>query len=120
EYQLASFFPEISVLNQDEMLRTSWISGGEHILLAEMGLAREFMLPLLFQRQPAIDTLTAATAALQRISSGEVAGIQVLFAPVRHAGGESVVRSVARPDGSPLFEGFRDYVPAALTYVPHH
>lgn len=48
--------------------------------------------------------------ALADVGEGEIALLQVIFEPARHAWAESIARSVTFSDGTPLFDGMRDFV----------
>jgi Type IV secretion-system coupling protein DNA-binding domain len=73
-------------------------------------LGREFLLPLAVPRSFAIDPLAGIAGALADVGEGEIALLQVIFEPVRHAWAESIARSVTFSDGSPLFNGMRDFL----------
>jgi hypothetical protein len=109
--QIEAYFPEMTLTAHRETLAGAWngAAGGETVI-AEFGLGREFMLPLATSRTFAVDPLVGVVAALANAGPGEVAVLQVLFQPVRHPWAESVLRSVTFADGSPVFEGLRDFV----------
>lgn len=117
--QIEAFLPEVTVVQQAQTLETAWRdAGGGDSIVAELGLAREFMLPLQATRRSfAVDPLTAILGVLSDVGSNEVALLQVIFQPVRHAWAESVLRSVVQGDGVPLFEGARDYLKKAKEKV---
>jgi hypothetical protein len=111
--QLEARFPEIIITPTTGYLERHWTDSGNArvgAVVLEMGLGREFMLPLARSRTFAIDPLTAVTAAIAAAELGEVAVLQVLFRPARYPWAESILRSVTFPDGSALFTGFRDFI----------
>jgi hypothetical protein len=70
--------------------------------IAQLGLARECMLPL---RIPSLspEPLLAVFSALQDLQPAELAGIQVLFEGARAPWAESLIRAVKTPDGKDFF-----------------
>ncbi len=102
--QLRAFFPEIRLEEEEDLLLTAWESGVEGVFGAvELGLSREFMLPLGRPRNFTPDPLTAIVGALAETIVGEVAIVQVLFQGARSPWAENVVRSVTTPSGEPFF-----------------
>ncbi len=112
--QLEAHFPGVVVTTGSNNLRRTWEdSGVGQSVIAELGLSREFMLPLMTEKSFAVDPMLGIAAALADVAEGEVAAIQVLFTPVRHPWAESVLRSVTFADGTPLFAGGRDVLDGA-------
>jgi hypothetical protein len=110
----AAFVPEATLRVQQRSALDSWsLAGDAEQLVAEVGLSREFMLPLAIPRTFAVDPLTAIIGALSDVSEDELSLLQVLFKPVGHPWAESIFRSVTYADGSPLFRGMRDFVKQA-------
>lgn len=117
--QLEAHVPGAIVADQLEFLERRWLSIAEgEAVIAELGLGREFMLPLAPPpRTFSPDPLTSLLAVLSDVSENEIALLQLLFRPVTHPWAESVLRSVVLADGTPLFEDVRDYVKQARTKV---
>jgi len=69
---------------------------------AELGLAREFLLPL-----PSHDIALSARAlsAIAQLSEGELGALQILFKPVAEPWTGEMLRAALGPDGSGLFAG---------------
>jgi hypothetical protein len=111
--QVEAYFPDVVVNPTRHQLRQQWEGVHGNPVIADLGLSREFMLPLGTSRNFTVDPLTAVAGALADVSSGEIALLQVLFRPVRHPWAESVLRSVTFADGTPLFDGVRDFVKQA-------
>jgi len=112
--QIEAYFPDVTVVPGQDLLTHPWeASSGGATVVAELGLGHEFMLPLATARNFTVDPLTALAGALSDVATDEVAILQVLFRPVRHPWAESVLRSVTYADGTPLFDGFRDFVKQA-------
>jgi hypothetical protein len=102
--QLRAFFPDVRLEEEQDLLLTAWESGDEGLFGAvELGLSREFMLPLGRPRNFSPDPLTAIVGALAETRAGEVAVVQVLFQGVRSPWAENVVRSVVTPSGDAFF-----------------
>jgi hypothetical protein len=113
--QVAAHFPQAHVApTTDGALEQAWLSAGDEQLIVELGLDREFMLPLASApRSFALDPLLGVLAALGDASQGEMAALQVIFHPARHAWEQSITRAVTFADGSPVFAQGRDYVAGA-------
>jgi len=102
--QLRAFFPEVRLEEEEDLLLTAWESGDEGFFGAvELGLSREFMLPIGRPRSFTPDPLTAIVGALAETGAGEVAVVQVLFQGVRSPWAENIVRSVVTPSGDAFF-----------------
>jgi len=102
--QLRAFFPEVRLEEEQDFLLNAWESGDEGLFRAvELGLSREFMLPLCRPRSFTPDPLTAIVGALAETTPGEVAIVQVLFQGVSAPWAENIVRSVTTPSGGAFF-----------------
>src|SRR6185295_10251595 len=102
--QLRAFFPDIALEEAPDLLLNAWETGVEGVFAAlELGLSREFMLPLDRPRSFSPDPLTAIVGALAETGPGEVAIVQVLFQGVAAPWAENVVRSVVTPSGDSFF-----------------
>lgn len=102
--QLRAFFPDVRLEEANDLLLDAWESGDEGLFGAvELGLSREFMLPLSRPRNFTPDPLTAIVGSLAEASAGEAAAVQVLFQGVRSPWPENIVRSVLTPSGDPFF-----------------
>ncbi len=110
EQQLRAIFPDVTVSVHAGLLQEYWQEPeNAETVIAEFGLAREFMLPLAMPGF-SVDPLTGIAGALVDVREDEIALLQILFQPVRHPWAQSVLRSVTFSDGTPLFEGMRDFV----------
>ncbi|HTI69385.1 MAG TPA: type IV secretory system conjugative DNA transfer family protein [Candidatus Limnocylindria bacterium] len=102
--QLKAFFPEAVVTSEREYLApllVQEIEGSFNIL--ELGLEREFMVPLNQLKTLATDPLVAICGAIDRLGEGEVGVFQVLIEPARSPWVDSMLRSVSLGDGKPFF-----------------
>jgi hypothetical protein len=99
---LRAFFPTATIREDAPSVMALWATVAGDPYALEFGLAREFMLPLR-DAKPTADPLIAFVAALSDVRSNELALIQVLFDRARHPWGESAVRAVTSPDGTPFF-----------------
>jgi hypothetical protein len=103
EPQLQAFFPEV-IANEADELFERWCGAGEgEPVIIELGLAREWLLPISCFRRFDPDPLLAVFGALSKLGAGEIGLFQVLFTPVRHRWAESALRAVVMKDGKPFF-----------------
>ena len=103
-HHLAAAFPEAAVVDADGTLERTWTtSPGADALVAEYGMAEEFMVPLRAYRSLRVDPLAGIAAALSDLREGEVGVLQVLLQPVRHPWADSIRRAVLDEQGSPFF-----------------
>ncbi len=114
--QIKAHFPDAVVAPAPETVREKWLrrESGYAVVL-EFGLAKEFMIPLRTTREMATDPLVGLFGALERLDQNEIGIFQVLFQPVRHPWGESIVRAVTTSNGEPFFEN----APEVLTLAKH-
>ena len=96
--------------NAGEALAEAWHDSESKFAVVELGLAREFMLPL---GNPRCDLLASVVAAMDLLAKGELALLQILFEPVQAPWGESIVRAVTDGDGKPFFKDRADLVRGA-------
>ena len=101
---LRSFFPKIVLEEQPDLIEDTWDSGAAGLASAvELGLKREFMVPLDRPKGFSPDPLTAIVGALAQAASDELAIVQVLFQGVQAPWAESMARSVVTRSGDPFF-----------------
>jgi hypothetical protein len=118
--QLEAFFSDATFEEVEDFLSEEWESlNDDSAVIAEFGLEKEFMLPITEGTDMAVDPLVGITGALAGVQDDEIALVQILFKPVRHAWGESVLRSVTFADGSDLFVGAKPFVSLAREKVAH-
>ena len=99
--QLSAQFPDVQFRQLEGALGKAWdASEGDEAFAVEFGLERAFMLPLTTGK---IDPFVGLVGALAELQPGELALFQVLWQPVQNPWAESIVNSVALPDGKPLF-----------------
>jgi len=107
--QLLAHFPEAVITPENPFLSQLWAhSGWTESLVVDLGLSKEFMLPISTCKDFKNDPLTAVVGALGGLEEGEVAMIQVLFQPVRNSWAESIHRAVTLPNGKPFFMDYPD------------
>jgi len=103
EPQLQAFFPEV-IAGEAEGLFERWCAAGEgEPVIVELGLAREWLLPISCFRRFDPDPLLAVFGALSKLGAGEIGLFQILFTPVRHRWAESALRAIVVKDGKPFF-----------------
>lgn len=109
--QLAAHFPDVTFRQLQDGLTKAWdASMGDQAFAIELGLQREFMLPLATGKQDAFVGIIGALAGLR---PDELAVFQILWQSVQNPWGESLVNSVTMPDGKPLFVNASELVGAA-------
>jgi hypothetical protein len=101
---LRAFFPELALEERPEFLLDAWDAGDVGVFSAvEMGLKREFVMPLDRPKGFSPDPLTAIVGALAQAEADELAIVQVLFQGVQAPWADSVKRSVVTRSGDPFF-----------------
>ena len=101
---LRAYFPDVTAVPADHLANA--FSGEDFGVIGvfELGLEREFMLPLLTSRSYDPDPLAAIIAALDDTDDDEAGAVQVLFEGARAPWAESIFRAVTTADGSDFFE----------------
>ncbi len=100
--QIESHFPEVTILEESGFLENAWNSSYDSLIL-ELGLEREFMLPLNPVSSFKNDPLTGITGAISSLQLGEVAILQILFEPARHPWRSSIQTAITDSEGQPFF-----------------
>src|SRR6185369_2020662 len=100
---LRAFFPGVILEESANLLENAWDGADGVASAVELGLKREFMVPLDRPKGFAPDPLTAIVGALAEAHAGELAIVQVLFQGVKAPWAESVARSVVTRSGDPFF-----------------
>jgi DNA helicase HerA-like ATPase len=100
---LRSHFPEVTAVPGDLLVDMFARDDCGAVGVFELGLAREFMLPLATARSFDPDPLIAIVAALEDTDLAEGAALQVLFEPAEAAWAESIFRAVTQSDGDDFF-----------------
>lgn len=109
--QLAAHFPDVQFRQLESALAKAWeASQGDAAFAVELGLEREFMLPLTTGK---MDPFVGLVGALAELQPGELALFQILWQPVQHPWAESIINSVTLPDGKPLFVNATELAGAA-------
>lgn len=108
--QLTAFFPEAVFQPRPGQLVETWQNASGEELVVEFGLAREFMLPLASGK---LDPFTGLVGAFSELEAGDLGLFQVLFHPVRHPWGETLVDALSQPGGTPLFVNAPELTEAA-------
>jgi len=99
--QLQAYFPTAQYKKCQDTLAQTWITcSGKNNLVAEFGLAREFMYSLASGK---FDPFVGIAGALSELQSDELGLFQVLWQPVRERWPENILCSVMDTEGNPLF-----------------
>src|ERR1017187_4804477 len=102
--QLQAFFPETLASERKGYLEALWDqTGHKGTAVIEYGLSKEFMRPLRCFERFAPDPLAGLIGAMAELHADDTALFQVLFAPVRHAWPESILRAVTDDAGDSFF-----------------
>jgi len=102
--QLQAYFPETLASERKGYLEALWDqTGGKATAVVEYGLSKEFMRPLRCYDRFDPDPLAGLIGAMAELHPDDTALFQVLFAPVRHAWPESILRAVTDDAGDSFF-----------------
>ena len=102
--QLQAYFPETLLAERKGYLDAVWDqTGRKGTAVVEYGLSKEFMRPLHCFDRFDPDPLAGMIGAMAELDPADTALFQVLFAPVRHAWPESILRAVTDDAGDPFF-----------------
>jgi Type IV secretion-system coupling protein DNA-binding domain len=103
ETYLHAYFPGCSIVHA--------ATGIDHILddylstaVVDFGLKQEFVRPINTGKSTGMDPLIGVFAVLEKLSTDEQAGMQVLFQPVQNQWTASILRSVTMHDGTSFFK----------------
>jgi hypothetical protein len=100
--QLEAHFPDVTVIESGTRLEQLWGEDSPSLIF-DLGLEREFMVPLITSTSFSNDPLIGIVGALTDLKNQEVGLLQVLFEPVRQPWSASMLRSVTNGDGSGFF-----------------
>jgi hypothetical protein len=102
--QLQAYFPDALLSERKGYLESIWDETGQKgSAVVEYGLSKEFMRPLRCFERFDPDPLAGLIGAMAELNADDLAVFQVLFAPVRHAWPESILRAVTDNAGDPFF-----------------
>ncbi|HUR44740.1 MAG TPA: helix-turn-helix domain-containing protein [Candidatus Saccharimonadales bacterium] len=102
--QLLAYFPDAIFADQTGYLKGLWnasVHGRKAVV--EFGLSQEFMRPIRSFDRFEPDPLAGIIGAMVELAPGEIALLQILFAPTRHPWPESILRAVTDNQGDPFF-----------------
>jgi excisionase family DNA binding protein len=102
--QLQAYFPEALLSERKGYLESIWDETGQKAsAVVDYGLSKEFMRPLRCFERFDPDPLAGLIGAMAELHEDDLALFQVLFAPVRRAWPESILRAVTDNAGDPFF-----------------
>ena len=102
--QLQAYFPETLASERKGYLEALWDqTGRKATAVVEYGLSKEFMRPLRCFDRFDPDPLAGLIGAMAELHADDTALFQVLFAPVRQAWQESILRAVTDDAGDSFF-----------------
>ncbi len=118
EQQIRSHLPGCVIIETEDYLEDTWLSGNDESLIVDFGLSNEFMLPLntagsRFEN----DILTTLTGALSNLKNDEVGIFQVLFHKAKQNWAEEIISAVRHFDGTPFFRNSPEMIPLAKQKV---
>jgi hypothetical protein len=101
---LRAYVPDASASVEADRLSRLWEKSVCDVAILELGLAREFMMPLSEHRSFDPDPLLPLYASLATLQAGEVGVVQVLFEGARQSWAENILRALTDSKGRPLFD----------------
>lgn len=101
---LRNHFPDVTTVPGDLLIESFGHDDFAVIGVFEVGLRREFMLPLMTCRSYDPDPYIALVAALEDTSGDDAGAVQFLFEPAHAPWAESVFRAVMTHEGDDFFE----------------
>jgi len=99
---LETYVPDLTLTQGPDALARAW-DGAGHGAVVDLGLSREFMLPLTTPRSFAVDPLLPFLSVLNGLGAEEAGAIQVLFEQVENPWAENALKAVTGVDGRPFF-----------------
>jgi len=103
ETYLTAIFPQHALIESDVYL-DNILHPELSTAVVDFGLKHEFVRPMHTGKNSSLDPLIAVFAVLEKLSTDEQAGIQVLFQPAANQWSESILRSVTMHDGTSFFK----------------
>jgi hypothetical protein len=116
EMYLCAYFPQYAVIHSDlyvaHLFRDELAIG-----VVDFGLKHEFIRPLNCAKNFSMDSLIGVFGVLERLTTDQYAGMQIIFQPALNQWSESIIRSVTMHDGSSFFIDATDAPKLALEKV---
>lgn len=101
---LKAYFADVLVMSEPNALAHAWAAADSGAaVVADIGLAHEFMVPLRLLRRFDVDPLASIVATLADLRDGECGVFQVLFEGTRHPWAQEALSAVLDDHGSPFF-----------------
>lgn len=101
---IKAYFPDVLISRQPNTLSESWAEAEQGIVVvSDVGLAHEFMVPLRLFRKFDVDPLSSIVGSLADLREGEAGIFQVLFERARQPWAREALRAVLDDQGSPFF-----------------
>jgi hypothetical protein len=102
--QIRAYFPDTVIIENLDYLSERWGGGGaHHSIVADFGLAREFIFPFKDAQSFEPDPLIAVIGALASLDRDETGLLQVLWQPARQAWSDAVMQVITDDSGASLF-----------------
>ncbi|MFO1458217.1 MAG: type IV secretion system DNA-binding domain-containing protein [Verrucomicrobiota bacterium] len=114
--EIKAFFPEAVVTAGNGQLFQGFVDA-EAVAIVELGLEREFMVPLQVMKGMATDPLVGICGALESLKDGEIGVLQVLLESTQAPWAPSMVQAVSWGDGRPFFANDSELVSATRNKV---
>ncbi len=105
--QSGTHFPGQILREETEGLSSCWQETGGHYAVAEIGLARDFLLSIETGHG---DLMSGLIGAMSGFAEREMGLFQVMFEPVGHPWGDAMIAATTKRDGSPIFNDRSDLV----------
>lgn len=101
---LKAYFPEVLVTGEPGALAQAWAAARSGpAVVADIGLAHEFMVPLRLIRRFEVDPLASIVATLADLREDEAGVFQALFERARHPWAREALSAVLDDRGAPFF-----------------
>lgn len=95
--QIKTFFPDC-IVNENQAVLKSYLTNQEQTVIADFGLARNFLFPLQTFRTFTPDPLTGLISSLGNLREGEKAILQILFQKTKQNWAEEISKVFANAD----------------------
>lgn len=105
--QLGAFFPELALTDARHKLESIWADSTTSLIF-ELGLSREFMIPIHSVSSLTHDPLVGVVGALDSLLEGESGLLQILFEPLRNSWPKTILQALTNGDGSCIFSNASD------------
>lgn len=116
--KLRAFFSDCVLMEQEHFLHRLWDQAGSApFCVVDLGLRNEFVRPLKTFNKLDPDPLTGLIGSMAELAQGQVAVVQVMFAPAVNQWADSIMRAASDGAGGPFFADDRSLLSQAGSKV---